>query len=275
MPKAIDKHILYEASVQDPAIDIELIERIADHAALPFPNTLREDFCGTSWMACAWVSSNSTRKAWGVDLDAPTLDWARAHRLPVLGKAAERVSLHQENVLSHSCPAVDVVAALNFSYMIFTEREVLKSYFQSVYDSLNSQGIFLLDIFGGPHAQDVMKEKKAVPGGEDFQGNPYPEFTYVWDQAAFNAVNQHIRCHIHFKGKEIVSIPKAFTYEWRLWSITEVTDLLREVGFSSIDPYFEGWSDEDNDTDGHLTIRDRYEGMLSWISYLAAVKKDA
>jgi len=273
MPDLIDKHILYEASVQDPDVDLALIERIAERAGMPSPLTLREDFCGTAWMACAWVQSHTDRQAWGVDLDRPTLDWARERRLSVLEEQAERVHLHEENVLHHSCPPVDVVAALNFSYMIFHERPVLKSYFQSVFDSLNPDGIFLLDIFGGPHSQDVMKEKKSVPGGTDFQGTEYPDFTYVWDQAAFNAVNHQIRCHIHFKGKKIESIPKAFTYEWRLWSITEVTDLLKEVGFTSIDPYFEGWSDEDNDTDGQLEIRDTYEGMLSWISYLAAVKQ--
>jgi hypothetical protein len=271
--QSIHKHVLYEASVQDPSIDIDLIERIFRKAGFKSPLHLREDFCGTALLACAWVQSQPKRESWGIDLDKPTLDWARSHRLPVLGEQASRVHLHQENVLKHSCPSVDAVAALNFSYMIFTERSLLKSYFQSVYDGLNDEGVFVLDVFGGPNAQDVMKESKIIPAGTDYEGTPYPEFKYIWDQAKFNAVNQHIRCHIHFKGKSIESIPEAFTYEWRLWSITEITDLLLEVGFDSVDPYFEGWSDEDNDTDGVLRIRKNYEGMMAWISYLAATKR--
>jgi cyclopropane fatty-acyl-phospholipid synthase-like methyltransferase len=268
----VDKHILYEASVQDPGVDISLIERIFGKAGLPPPQTLREDFCGTAWLACAWVESDPEREAWGVDLDRPTLDWAEQHRRSALGGDAERVHLFCEDVLHFTGPNVDVVAALNFSYMIFKQRHVLKAYFQSVYDDLNDHGVFLLDVFGGPNAQDTMRESKEVPAGEDYQGTPYPDFKYVWDQASFNAVDQNIVCHIHFKGKEIESIRNAFTYDWRLWSITEITDLLHEVGFSRVDPYFEGWSDKDNDTDGVLRVRKRYEGMMAWISYLAAHK---
>lgn len=271
-PVAIHKHILYEASVQDTEVDLHLIDRMCARAGQRKALTLREDFSGTSLLACAWVQSDAKREAWGVDLHAPTLGWAAKHRLPVLGADAARVHLLEENVLHASTPPVDVVAALNFSYMIFKQRSQLKAYFQSVYDTLNPRGVFVLDLFGGPHSQDVMKEKKRVPGGVDFKGTPYPEFTYVWDQAAFNAVTQEIKCHIHFQGKQIVPMEKAFSYDWRLWSITEITDLLKEVGFVQVDPYFEGWDDEAGTTDGDLRIRRSYENMLAWICYLSAAK---
>ena len=148
---------------------------------------------------------------------------------PNLDATVERVRLLERDVLAADCPPVDVVAALNFSYMVFHERERLKAYFRRVFEGLAPGGVFLLDIFGGPQSQDVMTETKKIDAGEDFEGTPYPAFTYVWDQAAFNAVDQRIRCHIHFKGKRIRPIRKAFTYDWRLWSITEVADLLREV----------------------------------------------
>ncbi|WFB34590.1 class I SAM-dependent methyltransferase [Kiritimatiellota bacterium B12222] len=271
-PVAIHKHILYEASVQDTEVDLDLIDRMTQRASGKQALTLREDFSGTSLLACAWVDSDPEREAWGVDLHTPTLNWARKHRLPMLGDDAERVHLLEENVLTAQTPQVDVVAALNFSYMIFKQRSLLKSYFQSVYDSLTEKGVFVLDLFGGPHAQDVMKEKKRVPAGVDYKGTPYPDFTYVWDQTSFNAVTQEICCHIHFKGKKIIPIEKAFTYEWRLWSITEITDLLTEVGFVTVEPYFEGWDDEAETTDGQLKIRKKYENMLAWICYLSAVK---
>jgi len=272
MPTSIHKHILYEASVQDTDVDIDLIDRMTRKASGRAARTLREDFCGTAVLACAWAESDPGREAWGVDLHRPTLTWARKNRLPVLGDDAERVHLIEADVLHAQTPGVDVVAALNFSYMIFHQRRVLKGYFQSVYDSLNPGGVFVLDLFGGPHAQEVMKEKKKVPSGTDFAGTPYPGFTYVWDQATFNAVGQRILCKIHFKGKNIAPIENAFTYDWRLWGLAEITDLLHEVGFTTVDPYFEGWDDEAEDTDGDLRIRTTYEDMLAWICYLGATK---
>ena len=272
-PQKIHKHILYEASVQDTEVDLNLIDRMMEKSAGRKALTLREDFSGTSVLACAWVESDPQRESWGVDLHRPTLDWAKEHRLPMLGKDADRVHLLEENVLTAQTPLVDVVAALNFSYMIFKQRDQLKAYFQSVYNSLTPGGIFLLDMFGGPHAQEVMKEKKRVPAGEDYEGTPFPEFTYVWEQAEYNAVTQDICCHIHFRGKNIVPIKKAFSYEWRLWSLMEITDILREVGFADVDPYFEGWDDEAESTDGDLQIREKYEDMLAWICYISAAKE--
>lgn len=271
-PVSVHKHILYEASVQDTDVDIALIDRMTQRASSKQALTLREDFSGTSILACAWAMSHPQREAWGIDLHAPTLRWAEKHRLSTMGDEKNRVHLLEENVLDADTPQVDVVAALNFSYMIFKQRQLLKNYFQSVFHSLNPGGVFILDLFGGPHAQDVMKEKKRIRQGKDIKGHAYPEFTYVWEQAYFNAVTQEIRCHIHFRGKKIVPIEKAFTYEWRLWSITEITDLLKEVGFHSVDPYFEGWDDEAESTDGDLRIRKKYENMLAWICYLSAAK---
>ncbi len=272
MPQKIHKHILYEASVQDTEVDLALIDRMTRRACGRKAVTLREDFCGTALLACAWAQSSPRREAWGLDLHRPTLNWARDHRLPVLGADAERVHLLEQNVLNAETPKVDVIAALNFSYLIFKERSVLKKYFVSVYESLQKDGVFMLDLFGGPHAQEVMKEKKKIPAGVDFSGTPYPKFNYIWDQARFNAVTQDIRCHIHFRGKQIHPIEKAFTYDWRLWGLMEITDLLHEAGFRSVDKYFEGWDDEAEDSDGEMRIRKTYEEMLAWICYIGATK---
>lgn len=273
MKQRVHKHILYEASVQGTEIDIKLIERIFRASTGRAPLTVREDFCGTALLACDWVRSHPRRRAWGVDLHGPTLDWGRKHRVATLGEDAERVALLKADVLTVQTPVVDAVAALNFSYMIFRERDTLLGYFRSVHETLAPGGVFLLDVFGGPHAQEVMTETKRIPAGCDRAGNAWPAFTYVWDQARFNAVNQEILCHIHFKGRNIAPIRKAFTYAWRLWSVNEIRDLLHEAGFAQVDAWFEGWSEAANDTDGILRKRKRYEGMTAWLAYLGAVKK--
>lgn len=270
--RRVDKHILYEASVQGTDIDIALFNRVFRNANGRLPLTLREDFCGTALLVRDWVLSRPDRRAWGVDLHRPTLDWARKHRLACLGDAAERATLLEANVLHAGTPAVDLVAALNFSYMIFHERAVLLNYFRAVHRALGPDGIFVLDGFGGPHSQQVMTETKEIPAGRDIEGTPYPAFTYCWEQARFNAVNQNILCHIHFRGKKLPKMEKVFTYNWRLWSITELQDLLHEAGFGKVDCYFEGWSDAHGSTDGVLRLRRTYEGMDAWVVYLAAHK---
>ncbi len=272
-PVKVDKHVLYEASVQGTEIDIGLIARIYRRWNGRAPLTLREDFCGTGLLAYEWARSRADRRAWGVDLHGPTLAWSARHRRPCYAAESGRVELREENVLETGCPPVDVVAALNFSYMIFKDREVMKAYFTRVAEGLTAGGLFLLDLFGGPHSQDVMTESKEVPAGVDAEGVAYPAFTYVWDQAAFNAVDQNIVCHIHFRGKGIVPVERAFTYDWRLWSITEIRDLLLECGFEGIEPYFEGWSDAHGSTDGKLRLRREYREMSAWVAYLGCRKR--
>jgi SAM-dependent methyltransferase len=269
--RAVDPHILYEASVQGTDVDMALFGKIFRDAHKPPPLRLREDFCGTALLARDWVASDPRRSAEGVDLHAPTLAWARRHRLSTLTEEQRsRVRLLRENVLTVRSEPADIIAALNFSYMVFRERAALLAYTRSVREHLAPGGVFVLDLFGGPHAQQVMTEQKQIPAGRDVEGTPYPSFTYEWEQAAFNAVDQSILCHIHFRGRNLVVREKAFTYAWRLWSITEVRDILREAGFGTVDCYFEGWSDAHGCSDGVLRRRRRYEGMDAWVAYLAA-----
>ena len=55
------------------------------------PKILREDFCGTAIVASRWVKGHPERRAIGLDLDGPTLDWAREHNLTPLGEDRQRV----------------------------------------------------------------------------------------------------------------------------------------------------------------------------------------
>lgn len=128
--KTADKHILYEESVQCVEADVDFFRRtFKSHRKRPL-RTLKEDFCGTSALACDFVSRHRENRAWGVDLDRPTLDWGIEHHVSRLGAAADRVTLIEDNVLHVTEPKVDLVAALNFSFQIFKERNQLLEYFQ-------------------------------------------------------------------------------------------------------------------------------------------------
>ena len=55
-----------------------------------------------------------------------------------------------------------------------------------------------------------------------------------------------MQCHIHFKFPDKTKIKNAFTYNWRLWTMVEIRELLSEAGFANVVVYWEG-EDEDGD----------------------------
>ena len=72
-----DKYLLYELSVQDPGFEVELAVEQYKKRRGTRPRVLREDFCGTAANACRWVQDHPEAQAIGLDLDQPTLEWAR------------------------------------------------------------------------------------------------------------------------------------------------------------------------------------------------------
>ena len=136
------------------------------------------------------------------------------------------------------------------------------AYFKSVRESLVDDGVFFLDMFGGPEAIEETKEK-----------TKYKEegFTYIWHQAEFHPVTNYMRCHIHFKFRDGSRLKKAFTYEWRVWSAPEIREVLMDAGFSRVTIYWEG-TDEDGEGDGNFKKKKRAENEETWIAYLVAWK---
>jgi hypothetical protein len=96
-------------------------------------------------------------------------------------------------------------------------------------------------------------------------------FTYVWDQADFHPVTNHMVCHIHFKFPDGSKIKNAFTYEWRMWTLPEIRELLLEAGFSTARIYWEG-EDEDGEGNGEFYETDKGEPDLAWVCYIVAEK---
>src|SRR5687767_13145156 len=88
--RTADRYVLYQQSVQDPPVDIALVDRVRARAGLRAAKSLREDFCGTALLCAEWVKSRPDRTAVGVDLHAPTQEWGRRHNLEPLGAAARR-----------------------------------------------------------------------------------------------------------------------------------------------------------------------------------------
>ena len=265
------RHYLYTASVQSVEADLKFFRRIYKKKnGGPF-RRLREDFCGTATLACEWVRRGADHEAWGVDLDRKTLDWGLRHYVPRLGKGARRLRLLCRDVTEVTEPEVDVIAALNFSYSVFKTRDGLCEYFKQVRRSLADGGVFILDAWGGTEAMCEDTEKRRIATEKAFDGTRVPSFTYVWEQARFNPIDHHILCHIHFRLRDGTKVKRAFTYDWRLWTLPEMHELLQDAGFESSAVYVEGWDEEEEDSDGVFRRRVRFENQSGWVAYVVGV----
>jgi SAM-dependent methyltransferase len=257
-----DKHELYEQSVQNPEAECDFIDQVWKERRRRLAHHIREDFCGTAICCVEWVKRRKANTAVGVDIDPDVLAWAKA-RLPQRLDAEQRtrLTLRQADVRKTRTPPVDTILAMNFSYYLFKSREALGHYFNRVSRALDDDGIFLLDAYGGSDAFLEMQEKRRVEG-----------FTYVWDQELYNPITGDAVNHIHYRFPDGSELKKAFTYDWRLWTLPEIQELLREAGFRDVTVYWEGTDEETGEGNDDFTPSRRGEACEGWIAYLAAEK---
>jgi hypothetical protein len=75
---------------QNPEADINFINREFKKIYGKKPLVLREDFCGTGSMACAWVAQSKEHKAHGIDLDMEPISYGVENHLFKLKKKSRR-----------------------------------------------------------------------------------------------------------------------------------------------------------------------------------------
>ena len=255
---------LYQESVQNPGFEVKLCNRIYRKFRHVTPRRFREDFCGTALLACEWVKRIPGGTAQGVDIDETTLEWGRQRNVAALGSRADRVTLVRDDVVRVRGSREfqpDVVAAVNFSYFVFKTRRKLLAYFRAVRESLAEDGVFILDLYGGPEAQIRQEETTRQSG-----------FTYIWDQDRYNPVTGETLCHIHFRFPDGTRMMKAFTYDWRLWSLPEIRDVLDDAGFERTVVYWEGTDQETGEGNGVYKVSTQGDTAQSWVAYVAALK---
>lgn len=259
-----DPFVLYQRSVQAPEVDVRLFRRFyRENFPGREPLVMREDFCAAASMACEWVKSSYPRVAHGVDLDPAPLEWGRRHNLAALApRYRERVHLHQGDVRHVRTPPADTVNALNFSYCVLKRREDLRDYFRAAWRSLKREGTFVLDLFGGYEVVQVRSDPAVRHGS----------FWYQWEQHAYDPITHEGTYFIHFKFQDGSRLRRAFRYDWRLWTIAEVREVLLEAGFARADVY---WEDADDDGEGTGVWRRKRnaEPEAAWVVYIVGVKK--
>jgi hypothetical protein len=262
MAAAADKYDLYIRSVQSPDVEVAFFDRAYRARFGRRPLHLREDFCGTAAVCYDWVKSLPGRTAVGVDLDAEPLAWgANRFGAGLSDEQASRLRLVHGDVRTTNTKA-EIVAAQNFSYFCFETRDLLRSYFRHVRRCLADDGMLVLDVLGGSEVIESDREETTSHG----------KFTYVWDAVDFDPISHHCRFAIHFRFKDGSELRNAFRYEWRLWTLPELRELLAEAGFSSSDVFWEGTDRETGEGNGVYRKRERGDADPAWVVYLVAWK---
>ncbi len=253
---------LYELSVQNTEAECDFIDQVWRERRRRLAHHVREDFCGGAATSMEWVKRRRKNTAIAVDIDPKVLGWARsklAERLTA--QEQQRLSLRKGDVRRVRTEPVDCVLAMNFSYYLFKTRQQLRHYFRRVHRALVDDGLFVIDVYGGSDAFREMEEKRRVAG-----------FTYIWDQHSYNPITGDALNYIHYRFPDGSEIRKAFTYDWRLWTLPELRELLREAGFTEVTAYWEGTDKKTGQGNDEFTPTVEGDADAGWIAYLVAGK---
>jgi SAM-dependent methyltransferase len=259
---AFDKYYYYLASVQSPDADIGFFASAYKELRGRTPYSLREDFCGTFAICTEWVKKNPKNTAYGLDLDPEPIAYGREKFFDNLKpEQQKRLTIKKCDVLKAKVPKVDLVVAMNFSYYLFKRREQLLAYFKSVHRGLKPGGLFIADCFGGPACQEQNTEKKRIKN-----------FYYYWDQVSYNPLKNEALFYIHFQVKGQRMHRKVFTYDWRMWTMPELREIMIEAGFRKTEVYWEGTSRKTGEGNGLFRRTEKGEDCQAWVAYIAALK---
>ena len=257
-----DRHELYEKSVQCAESEVDFVDEQFFKLRNRKAKKLREDFCGTGQVSTEWVKRRRDNLSVGIDCDPEVLNWGKSRHVDKLTPSQKRrISFVKGDVRDVKTTAKDVVLATNFSYWCFKERAKLRTYFESANANLIEDGALFLDCFGGHEAYRLLEDE-----------TEHDEFTYIWDQADFNPVNNNLICHIHFALPDGSRLERAFTYSWRLWTLVEIREILSEAGFGQSLVFWQGWDEDVEGGSGDFSIVEKAEPDAGWIAYIVALK---
>jgi len=221
--KTAEKFDLYQRSLQ-AAESVRFLENRFRILTGRSPRVLREDFCGSAFNSCEFIKLHPKNRAIGIDLDDSALRWCLQNNYPNLKESQwERITLIKANVLIVETPKADLIAALNYSYAIFKKRSDLRRYLVKARKSLVKGGAIMLDAASGTDLSE----------GFTFEGK-CDEFNCISEWRAVDPISHDYVINISYLFKDGSWIRNAFIYEYRLWTLPELQDLLLEAGFRDI-----------------------------------------
>ena len=139
-------------------------------------------------------------------------------------------------------------------------------YFKNCHRTLKNKGVMIFDLLGGEELPKEQEDKTP------FELPDRTKATYFWEHAGYNPITDEAKFYIHYQVKGEKKQNKVFRYDWRMWSIPEFTDLLKEAGFSDVQVY---WEDDDPDDDGGSGVfrrKSKAQSCPIWIAYIVGIK---
>ena len=264
--KKFEKYLYYENSVQTPEDHVKIYDRMFLDIRKRKALSLREDFCGTFLISCEWAKSDEKRTALGLDLDPEPVEYGMKNGFKKTpAPVRNRVQVKLQDVCHETRQKFDVIGAANFSFNIFKTREQLKKYFIAAKNSLKPDGIFNLELAGGSGFTVTAREQKT------YTVKGIGKYTYYWDQKFFDPINCHGLYSIHFKTPDGVMHRDCFVYDWRIWSIPELKEIMLECGFKDVAVYWES-CDEDGEGTDEYVMTEKGDNAHSWIAFVVGIK---
>jgi SAM-dependent methyltransferase len=255
---------LYELCVTEPT---RLI-RFLDAAHGMKPKVLREDFSGSGALARAWAASHRSRSSIAVDIDPGVL---------ALAVAQPKVTPEVVDA-KRSKSRADIIAATNFPIGYQHSRAALLQYLKNAKKTLKPDGIFVCDLYGGRDAFSPGKiiQMLRAPATPPWRGELVE---YTFEQRAADPISGLVLDTLHFRAwkksnkskKPDLELRDAFVYHWRLWSLPELTDALREAGFRAVEVHDR--LGDAVDSSGKLYLNpNKKDNPLdeNWVVYVAA-----
>ncbi len=213
----MDRHSLYEAAVQDAEQLCAFLERL--HGA--GPSRLGEDCCGTALLARTFVARAPGRDAVALDLDPVVL--ARACAPGV-------VRVHGDLRANLELPTCDLVHLGNFSVGYLRTRAELLGYLDRTRRRLAPGGVLTLDTYGGARAyqRGVIERRRVLRDGSVVEAR--------FERVECDPLRARVVDHLHLRRRLGAAVlddhPRAFIYEWRLWTPMELVEAVEEAGFA-------------------------------------------
>ncbi|MAE65650.1 MAG: hypothetical protein CMJ18_15385 [Phycisphaeraceae bacterium] len=254
--------------MQHPETEVRFLMKCYRRYRRAWPTRLKEDFCGGAHVAAEWVTMGDEMRALAVDHHGPTLRHAERVHAPLLEAREGDLHLVCADVREITRPQVQVIAALNFSVLIYHDPASMLAYLRAARRSLSPDGVLVLDLFGGPGAMHPGEQTRSCPGDPEIGIEP---FDYHWQQRDYDAVSGRIDCRIHFTLADGTRIDRAFRYDWRLWSIAELTELLRTAGFARAEVWCDRY-EPGRGRDGVFRPVRRMPACEDWVAYVVGVR---
>ena len=185
-----------------------------------------------------------------VDIDTKVLEWGRRHNVEPLGRSAWRIELVNADVRDVDRDGMDAVLAMNFSYWVLhtprgccaaTSRRCATRWSGTASSSSTPTGGY------GRLPRDEGNDRER-------RIHLHLGFRRGTTRSPDGTV-----ANIHFRFPDGSRIRDAFVYEWRLWTLPEIREILEEAGFRDVTVYWQGTDEKTGEGNGEFTPADHGE----------------